>query len=491
MTKHLKNLYEDLIEQMMMEEVAGLDKDILETLQNISIEKQRMAILSILDKDRRLFMDIKKLVERTPVSATEHIKDVVQMLRKYVEVGDFERKSVGEVQTPQTLVNQILDTIPEHVWSDPNLKWLDNSTGTGMFMACVIERLMDGLVEYEPNDEKRYKYIVEEMIYVAELQAKNIFLYMTAFDPKDEYAMNVYCGSFLDEDFNRHAKDVWGVEKFSCVVMNPPYQTCQEGNKKTQPLWHLFVEKSLSVLVEGGYMAAVHPSGWRNIDGVFKNTQRLLKEKQMLSLKMHSFKDGLKTFGAKIDYDFYCIKNIKNDDFKTKISCVDGTIENMNLFPMEFIPNENINKIFSLIAKDGEEKVTILADSSYHTQRTEQMSKEQTDEFKYPCIYMVKFGENIITWYSSTNKKGHFGIPKVIWGNGASDVTVDSNGDFGLTQFAYAIVDDVENLVNIKKALDSSNFIKEIMNYRDGLGDKYNRKIIATFRKDFWKNFIQ
>jgi hypothetical protein len=44
----------------------------------------------------------------------------------------------------------------------------------------------------EPDDEKRYKHIIENMIYVSELQPKNMFLYMNAIDPINEYNLNIY-----------------------------------------------------------------------------------------------------------------------------------------------------------------------------------------------------------------------------------------------------------------------------------------------------------
>jgi hypothetical protein len=59
-----------------------------------------------------------------------------------------------------------------------------------------------------------------------------------------------------------------------------------------------------------------------------------------------------------------------------------------------------------------------------------------------------------------------------------------------MTQFAYAIIDDIENLNNIKDALTNKYFIKNIMLFKNSLGDKYNRKLISQFRKDFWKEFI-
>lgn len=491
MTITRKNYFEEIIDAIMIDEVSGIDQDIRNTLLGLDTDKKRMAILSILDKDRDMFMKIKKMVDGNDVSKAEHIKVLVEQLRAYVTVGEFEKKSVGEVQTPWNLVQDLINCYPQEVWSNPNFKWLDNSTGTGILIAGVVERLMDGLAQWEPNQEKRYAHIMENMVYVAEYQARNCFIFLCSYDPKDEYELNIYHGNFLDDKFNEHAKNVWGVESFNCIIANPPYQTNNQGEKKTHPIWDKFVKKSFEVLVEGGYMVNVHPSGWRNVEGRFKDTQMLLRSKQLVYLEIHSFKDGLKTFGAKIDYDFYCVKNVDSDkNFLTTVKCVNEVIENVNLFEMEFIPAENISLVHSFVAKEGEENVKILHSYSAYETRKDWMSKEQTDEFKYPCMYMVKHGLNLVFHYSSINDKGHFDIPKVIWGNGATDVLVDDKGQYGLTQFTYAIVDEVENLKNIKKALDNPRFVKDVMGYRDGLGDKYNRKIIATFRKDFWKEFL-
>ncbi len=491
MTELRINQYETLIDAMMIDEVAGIDQEIKKTLNSLSPDKKRMAILSILDKDRELFMKIKNIVKENSVSKTEHIKDIIGMLRDYVKVGDFERKSVGEVQTPLELVNQILDTFPKEVWNNPNLKWLDNCTGTGIFIVCVVERLMEGLEDYIEDDEKRYKHIIENMIYVSELQSKNLFLYMCAFDPHDEYELNVYCGSFIEKDFNKHMEEVWGLEKFDCIVINPPYQTNNPGEKKTHPIWDKFVKKSFDVLEKGGYFAAVHPSGWRNVDGRFKDVQLLLRSKQMLYLEIHSFKDGLKTFRAKTDYDFYCVKNIDSDkSFLTTIKCVNEVVENVSIFDMEFIPAENIELVYSFIAKSNEEIVEILHSYSDYETRKEWMSKECTNEFKYPCIQNVNIKNEIsCLYYSNIKNKGHFGIPKVIFGRKHSGVMIDFEGKYGLAQDCTAIVDIPENLENIKKAIESDKFMYDVMGYRNNLGDKYNRKIIATFRKDFWKEF--
>jgi hypothetical protein len=351
---------------------------------------------------------------------------------------------------------------------------------------------MVGLKEWEPDDEKRYKHIVENMIYVSELQPKNMFLYMCAVDPFDTYKLNVYTGSFLEKEFDYHMKNVWGIENFDIIIGNPPYQEQKPGFKKTQPIWNIFVKKSINILNDDGYLVLIHPSGWRNVDGIFKDVQNLLKSRKILELHIHNEKDGIKVFGADTRYDFYCLKNEIVNDFKSKIRCQDGNIEEANLSKLEFIPNGGFFEISSLMGDIDDEKVNILHSYSSYETRKSWISKNKDDIFKYPVVYTVPKGDTLNLMYSSINDRGHFGYTKLIWSNGriiSVGSVIDTNGDYGLTQFSYAIVDDIENLNNIKKAFDSDKF-RKIMEL-SAVGDmSINRKVIATFRKDFWKEFI-
>lgn len=101
-----------------------------------------------------------------------------------------------------------------------------------------------------------------------------------------------------------------------------------------------------------------------------------------------------------------------------------------------------------------------------------------------------KFSEiSIIIPFYLVSRSGHFGIPKVIWSNGLGTYPiVDKKGIYGLTQFSYAIVDDVHNLKLIKNAMNNETFI-ELMNYVKFTNNKYNNKVIALFKKDFYEQF--
>ena len=263
-----KNYFEEIIDMMILDGISGMNDTFRNAIRNLDRDKKRMTILSLLDKDLNLFKRIKALTDKN-INKMDHIKDIILMLREYVKVGEVEKKKFGEVMTPLELVKEMLATLPEDVWSNPNLKWLDPANGTGPYPIMVIYKLMKGLEEWEPDAEKRYKHIVENMIYVSELQPKNMFLYMCAVDPFDTYKLNIYTGSFLEPQFDKHMKDVWGVEKFDICIGNPPYN---------QMIDMLFVQQAYKFSDKILY---VHPSTWlldeKCKQKAFIDTKKLIK----------------------------------------------------------------------------------------------------------------------------------------------------------------------------------------------------------------------
>ena len=54
--------------------------------------------------------------------------------------------SNDEVFTPPEMANQVLDMLPEELWSDPNAKFLDPCSKTGVFLREIAKRLIRGQV---------------------------------------------------------------------------------------------------------------------------------------------------------------------------------------------------------------------------------------------------------------------------------------------------------------------------------------------------------
>jgi hypothetical protein len=211
---------------------------------------RRMAMLSIMDDDRKLFEQYKNIIKSEEVCGN-YAKEVIQILREYVKVADTEVKEHGEVMTPLTLVNEMLDKLPSEVWVNPNLKWLDPCNGVGTFPSVVVERLMVGLKDVIVDDCERYRHIIEKMIYVCEIQPKNMELFLCAFDREDDHELNIYYGSFLDKKFDEYMLNDWGVDKFDIVLGNPPYKNGTH---------HKFIVKGFNLLNEGGSVLILHPS---------------------------------------------------------------------------------------------------------------------------------------------------------------------------------------------------------------------------------------
>ena len=157
----------------------------------------------------------------------------------------------------------------------------------------------------------------------------------------------------------------------------------------------------------------------------------------------------------------------------------------------EFIPNDSFVEIYSLVANESDEKVEIINNSSYHHQRPH-LNKEQVNNFIFPCIYTVKSGDVPTFYYSNINNKGHFNIPKLIWSNfriSSAGSLVDLNGQYGMTEFSSGLVDKPNNLPKIKKAFDTKRF-RDLMEDCAVSDMSINRKVIGTFRKDFYKQFL-
>ena len=488
------NYFEEVIDAMILDGISGMNDTFRNAIRGLSRDKKRMTILNLLDKDLNLFKQIKALIDKD-INKMEHITDISKMLREYVKVADTMKRQYGEVMTPTELIKDMLAKLPKSVWSNPNLKWLDACNGVGPFLCVVIYGLMKGLRDWEPDDEKRYKHIVENMIYAGELQPKNQFLFLCAVDPFDKYKLNVYTGSFLEDNFDYHMNNVWNVEKFDIIIGNPPYDKSQKAEGKRgggDTLWDKFVIKYLNkTLKEGGYLSLVHPTIWRKPQSEkssSKEVNKLMLSKQILYLEMHNSQDGLKTFNAGTRYDFYVIEN-RDVYTTTSVNDEDRITTDVDLSGYSFIPNKGLKFFNKILAKNDEQRCPIIFNRTNYGSDRPYVIETEDELHKYKLVHSTpKSGNRFM--YSSRNDRGHFGVSKVIFGeSGIYDVIIDMNGDYGMSQGSMAIVvDNIEEANNIKKILLSdnfSNFLESVMwsNFR------IDWRLFSYLKREFWKEF--
>lgn len=270
---------------------------------------------------------------------------------------------------------------------------------------------------------------------------------------------------------------------FDVIVQNPPYQSeYNTGNNKNTSIWDKFVSLSIELAKREGFIVSVHPSSWRRPKHYLWDKMKSL---QMMYLEIHNEEDGIKTFNAATRYDWYVIKNCKNES-PTNVVDEKGNKENILINNMPFLSNFAIQKINDLIAKNEEEKVCVIFDTAYHAQK-EYVVSNKDDTHIFPCVYsMTKNGP--IYKYSSKNNLGHFGIPKVIISCARHPYPIiDMDGEYGMCQNAFAIqVSSFEEANNIQKIINSDAF-KEIL-----LATKWNNfqidyRMFKYFKKEFWK----
>lgn len=222
---------------------------------------------------------------------------------------------------------------------------------------------------------------------------------------------------------------------------------------------------------------------------MFKKIAEKLKSKQIHYLEIHSKPDGFKTFGAITRYDWYVLQNTSNYE-KTTIKDQKGNISKSDIKNLPFIPNYDIDRIFSMIAKNDEEKVKIICDNEY-AHRLDHISKLQSNIYQYPIVYSTPADKPTI-WYSS-RKAGHFGISKIIL-NPRNPVSfyVDEKGEYGMSEFCLGIVGDKEYLDMVSTVLKNqkTNGFADFMEACHFTDLVFNKESIGRLKKDFWKEFI-
>jgi site-specific DNA-methyltransferase (adenine-specific) len=142
---------------------------------------------------------------------------------------------------------------------------------------------------------------------------------MCIVDPYDEYDLNIYTGSFLEDGFDKHMKEVWNIpnNRFQLILGNPPYQKSDGGGGKGSsaiPIYNLFTEKSLKITDRLLYIT---PSRWfitgKGLDGF----RKMMIDNKGLKLIKHFPGNGSDLFGDSVDIkggvSYFLIDNKEND----------------------------------------------------------------------------------------------------------------------------------------------------------------------------------
>jgi hypothetical protein len=140
------------------------------------------------------------------------IKNIENKIKNESQYSKDKSDKHGEVFTPNELINEMLDELPQEIWSDKTKTWFDPCAGKGNFPIQIIKRLMIGL-EHEIEDEyERYKHIMENQIYMGEYQYESAEFIRQVFNPNNDIKINLYEGDTLnmpDNYFDKKENKKW------------------------------------------------------------------------------------------------------------------------------------------------------------------------------------------------------------------------------------------------------------------------------------------
>jgi len=425
-----------------------------------------------------------------------------------VKPKEKEKKENGEVFTPLTLVNEMLDKLDEayikeygkSIFSEHTFKWFDPAVGIGNFPVVVYQRLMNGL-HILPEEERR-KHILEHMIYASELTPKNVSVYNKIFCG-DTYKLNMYEGDTLNMD----VKKEFGVDKFDVVMGNPPYNKSKDGVLKGgyggRSLWDLFVVKSLNEWVDdNSYLLFIHPPSWRKPEHYL---WKVLSKKQLLYLKTYSQKEGKKIFSCSTLVDYYVLKNT-NIYKETIMDGQDGKTYSIHLKDWNFLPSGDFDTIRQILGKNEvlysrtiygtdkknitKTKTEVLYSSSIYDTRRLYVNNTKTEIINLPVVHNMTKKDGLGFVYSSEDK-GHFGVSKVILSFGQFQYPYnDWKGEYGMSQICYGLkINSKEEGDKIVEAINSAKF-KEILKYTKWSTFQTDWRMFKEFKPDFWKEFL-
>ena len=209
---------------------------------------------------------------------------------KLCNLGDRRLYKDEYIFTPIWVAERCLDTLPKEVWSNPNLKFLNPFSKTGVFEYIIYMRLMEGLKEAYPDVRERRAHILTDQLFSIAIDDRSfdhIAFAVTGFGQwlgdnivsSGTYAnhirslVNKGLSEVIAERFGEHMK-------FDIIVGNPPYQEMTGGGASTKvamPLYNEFIMDAIRLKPE--YISMVIPSRWlsggKSVLDDFRNTMIL------------------------------------------------------------------------------------------------------------------------------------------------------------------------------------------------------------------------
>ena len=247
------------------------------------------------NKNEEINEEIEENETKTQIIINKNIDNSTyeELKKQYNEKLNIDKstyKSSNDEPTPIECIEDMINKIPCELWERKNLKILDPCCGNGNFGLPIMNEL-------EKKHDK--KIILENILFFNDINIERLKNVEKIYC-KDKYNLNITKKNYIENTFN---------DKYDLIVANPPYAKLMEDGKRSSKNHNLikdFIEKTLDLLKEDGYLMFITPDNWMSYSD--KNTLILkLTELQIIHLDIHSAKKYFKKIGS--SFTWYIIQN--------------------------------------------------------------------------------------------------------------------------------------------------------------------------------------
>jgi len=376
---------------------------------------------------------------------------ILNTLEKNLTPKDKERQKLGEIFTPLSIVDDMLATLPTSVWSNPDLKWLDPANGIGNFPIKAIfgsknkyPGLNIGLKKAFPDTKKRLHHIIENMLYMIDINTENNKICENLFKqicPTAKPNIEVIdpVNGFLTDSpikFNQKAEI-----NFDIIMGNPPYQSGAvkgKTSKKTMKarqqskidlkthrnLWIPFVKKILTteILKPKGHLLFITPITWFRPEST--GIHELMLQYQIHNLRIIFVTDFQKFFDGKgsISVAHYCLQK-KPTSSKTEIIDRYNNSESLTL---------DKNSIIITGHNDIYQKIMANCDDFQDSPDYKINSIKDCTKGSHKQIYRIDMHDRI-KFVKTQQQHPEQNTPKILlYGNHWPRIYYDKKGEYGV-----------------------------------------------------------
>jgi hypothetical protein len=355
------SLFITCIEDVALDRFSD-DIELNDYIKTQDVVDKRHGILSTLGDDRYKWSLINNIsYEKT--SIIEKLDKIYNILSSYIHISDLEKRIDTKVVTPlDKLGIPMIDMVSRYnnsFWENPYHKILDPCGGSGSLLILAIKKFMEGLKNIITNERDRFKWIIENCIYFGDKDLKTCFVWLCCVDIKSEYRLNIYWGDFIDDNFEYHMEEVWGIKRFDLIIQDPPFKKVNEKTDSFKDVYHNFIEKATTI---SKLSTSTSPGKWLGKVGRSDFRNRMINK---LGLREIYKVDDNKVFE---DFDLKggaIISMIDSESNPKDDVLVNG--EYVDLSKYDIIPNDTSKNSFLIIEKVINKKnITYRLNSEIH-----------------------------------------------------------------------------------------------------------------------------